>query len=413
MQQRSIGDLAVDDSGPTEEKDRSNEGAKADEGSSKQSSAVGHPRDEEHAHELGLPAEMAMVAHKHRGFAWALAAGVLVLLIAAVAGISLTFWEIHEKHVADQARQQAATELEKSKAAEKKSQDDNRRLEAAQKSLEANLDDEKSQKHSWQTSEENQHAVLQFLESTLLSAGRPADQSLVEAYWQGTVNKERDVSLRKAIDETASKVSGAFAERPLAEAIARQVIGQAYLNLGKPALAVPQYEKALELREAFQGGKDPETGECRNKLAIAYRLADRTTEASRLFEQNPDTLAYADVLVVRGKVLLSNHQPAKAELGFRQSLNYRRQHEPDEWTTFETESLLGESLLEQQKYDQAEVQLRSAYRGLKALQDHAPAGACDCLVKTLERLAQLYEKRGQTEEAQRCLKELKTTPVDR
>ena len=47
-----------------------------------------------------------------------------------------------------------------------------------------------------QQSEGETKAVLDFLRNTLLSAGRPGDASLADAFWAGGQGK--DVTLRKA-----------------------------------------------------------------------------------------------------------------------------------------------------------------------------------------------------------------------
>ena len=53
------------------------------------------------------------------------------------------------------------------------------------------------------------------------------------------------------------------------------------------------------------GPGHPDTITCRNKLAVAYRLAGRPSEASRLYDQNADSPSHAAALAVQGPVLLS------------------------------------------------------------------------------------------------------------
>ena len=98
--------------------------------------------------------------------------------------------------------------------------------------------------------------------------------SLAEAFWAGGQGK--DVTLRKAVDTAEPQVAAAFADRPLAEASIRELLGMAYLNVGEAARAVKQYERALALREAMHGVNHPDTADCRNKLAVAYRLAGQS-----------------------------------------------------------------------------------------------------------------------------------------
>src|SRR3954471_6441893 len=111
----------------------------------------------------------------------------------------------------------------------------------------------------------------------------------------------------------------------------------------------------------MQGSSNPETAECRNQLAIAYRLAKSPTQGQHLFERNTSSPAHASALVARGATLLHEKKPAEAELKLRESLTIRQRIQPDDWTTFETKSLLGEALLDQKKFGDAEPLLLSGY----------------------------------------------------
>src|SRR5262249_2464657 len=63
--------------------------------------------------------------------------------------------------------------------------------------------------------------------------------------------------------------------------------------------------------------------------------------------------------------LLRCAQHAEAETLLRECLAIREKIEPDAWTTFNARSLLGWSLLGQQKDAQAEPQRVRAYEGMK------------------------------------------------
>ena len=141
------------------------------------------------------------------------------------------------------------------------------------------------------------------------------------------------------MDLAESRVAEAFADRPLAEATVREMLGLAYLNVGDPAQAVKQYER----RAGPAGGHarrqpTPTTAACRNQLAVAYRLAGRTTEAGRLFDRNPNSPAHAAALAVRGAMLLLEKKPAEAELKLRECLTIRRKIQPDDWIDRSTPS---------------------------------------------------------------------------
>jgi tetratricopeptide (TPR) repeat protein len=252
---------------------------------------------------------------------------------------------------------------------------------------------EKSAKRS----EEQVKSVLNFLKNTLLSAGRPGDVSLTEAFWAG--GKGKDLTLRAAVDATRSKVSEAFADQPISEAMVRELLGSAYLGLGDAAEAIKQYQRALALREATQGTSHPDAAACRNQLAVAYRLAGRTDEGGRLYMQQPDSPARADALAVDASILLVQKKPAEAELKLRECLAIRRKIQPDDWTTFDAQSSLGQALADQGKFAEAEPLLTLGYDGLKERAASIPEGERACLARALDRLIGLYDAWGKKDEA--------------
>ncbi len=253
-------------------------------------------------------------------------------------------------------------------------------------------------------SDEDSKAVLDFFKKTLLSAGRPGDVSLPDAFWAGGQGK--DVMLRKAVDVTETQVADAFVDRPVAEALIREMLGLAYLNLGESTLAVKQYERALALREAMQGISLAETAACRNQLAVAYRVASRPAEAGRLFDHNTNSPAQAAALGVRGSMLLMEKKPAEAELKLRDCLMIRQKIQPDDWTTFDTESTLGEAVLDQNRFADAEPLLLSGYQGLKQREQTIPSQDKLRLTAALERLVKLYERWGKVDTAIKWRREL-------
>ena len=185
------------------------------------------------------------------------------------------------------------------------------------------------------------------------------------------------------------------------------MLGQAYLNVGETARAVQEIERALALREATQGANHPEAAACRNQLAVVYRLAGRTGEAGRLFDRNPDSSVHAAALAARAAMLMLEKKPAEAELKLRESLTIRRKIQPDDWTTFDTESALGEALLDQKRLADAEPFLLAGFEGLKKRVGAIPSQEKSRLTRAVERLVRLYEARGETEKATKWRQELK------
>jgi hypothetical protein len=82
------------------------------------------------------------------------------------------------------------------------------------------------------------------------------------------------------------------------------------------------------------------------------------------------------------------------------------QAEPDDWKTFNTQSLLGGVLLGQKKYAEAEPLLLAGYEGMEARQSTIPPQANPRLTEALERLVQLYEALDKPDEAAKWRAEL-------
>ena len=95
----------------------------------------------------------------------------------------------------------------------------------------------------------------------------------------------------------------------------------------------------------------------------------------------------------------------------RECLLIREKTEPDAWTTFNTKSLLGGSLLGQKNYAAAEPLLVSGYEGMKEREVKIPPQGKIRLTEALERLVKLYDAWGKTDQAaewRKTLEEWKT-----
>src|SRR5262249_18165086 len=87
----------------------------------------------------------------------------------------------------------------------------------------------------------------------------------------------------------------------------------------------------------------------------------------------------------------------------------RAKTEPNAWTTFNTQSMLGGALLGQQKYADAEPLLLKGYEGMKGREKTIPPQGKIRITEALERLVQLYEATGKKDEATKWRKELEAT----
>lgn len=323
---------------------------------------------------------------------------VAVLLLALAAGGSvLGVWAWQEKERARAAEGQAVVERERALQDAAEARKQHKQAEAARQDVSAAREQSLATAQAARRSAEDTKAVLAFFRDKVLSAGRAKG-------WAGGQGK--DVTLRGAVDAAEPEVAKVFADRPLAEASVREMLGATYQNLEEVGRAVKQFERALALREQVFGPNNPATITCRNELAVAYRLAGRDNEASRLYDQNAASPSHAAALAVQGSVLLSQNKPAEAELKLRECLATRRRVQPDDWTTFDTQSMLGEALLEQKKYAEAEPLLLKGYEGLKKRDTQIPPESRPRRTKALERLVRLYEVWGKKDQAARWQKAL-------
>ncbi|HQR05504.1 MAG TPA: tetratricopeptide repeat protein [Gemmatales bacterium] len=183
-----------------------------------------------------------------------------------------------------------------------------------------------------------------------------------------------------------------------------------YQVSGKPELALPLVKQSLELRTAKLGQDHPDTLTSLNNLAMVYREAGKLDEALPLMEQtvkrrtaklgatHPDTLSS---LANLGVILLRQKKGIEAEGIFREHLALRLKTNPSDWTTFDAYSLLGDSLLTQKKYAEAESNLLKSYQGLKEQINSIPKRYIIRVSDTLDRMIQLYSEIDKADEVKK------------
>ena len=215
----------------------------------------------------------------------------------------------------------------------------------------------------------------------------------------------------------------------------------AYKNAGKLDKALPLYIETLELMKVKYGHDHPDTLTSMNNLAIGYEAARKYAEATSLYEEmwklckakygpdHPETLtsikslasayeeseqfdkaevlyrerlalvrqksgsdsqAYADALAPLAQNLLSQKNWTDAEPLLRECLAILEKTQPDVWSTFNTQSLLGGALLGQKKYDDAEPLLLKGYEGIKARKKSNSRQNSTRLREAVDRLIELY-----------------------
>jgi serine/threonine protein kinase len=149
---------------------------------------------------------------------------------------------------------------------------------------------------------------------------------------------------------------------------------------------------------------------------------DAVAEARQHLGAEDPRLAAA--LVELGDHLLQQKRWLEAESTLKECLAIRQKKEPDAWTTFNAQSLLGGALAGQKKYADAEPLLLAGYEGMKKASlvastpgettsapggtrgaDATPLAVEQRLAEAIERLIQLYDATGKTAEAAKWRRE--------
>ena len=112
-----------------------------------------------------------------------------------------------------------------------------------------------------------------------------------------------------------------------------------------------------------------------------------------------ESLVYFQFLPFLGLNLLQQRKYTDAETILRDCLAVLDKKQPDVWTTFSTRSMLGEALVGQKKYAEAEPLLLQGYEGMKQREKTIPPQGKVRLTESVERLVQLYDAWGKKDKS--------------
>ena len=128
---------------------------------------------------------------------------------------------------------------------------------------------------------------------------------------------------------------------------------------------MPAYEAVLAGRRVHEDAESPLLRETMAQLATGYLAADNASAAEPLL---------------------------------RELLALRERLEPEAWTTFNTQAMLGGALLQLDRAGEAEPWLVSGYEGMLARRGVDTVALDLRLTQTLERLVQVYEQLDRPED---------------
>ncbi|MFM9995780.1 MAG: tetratricopeptide repeat protein [Phycisphaerales bacterium] len=188
--------------------------------------------------------QLRKFARRNKALVGGVAAVFVVLVAGIIATTAQTVVAIGQRDRAEEAEQLAATRLTDADAAGKRAR----------------------------TEADTANAILDFLNSRLLSSADPANA------------RGRDVTIREALDTASASVDEAFGDRPEVEAAVRQTLGNTYRGLGEYGPARAHLEAAVALWRRERGDEDLATlGTLRN-LAELERSESRWDEAVAILE---------------------------------------------------------------------------------------------------------------------------------
>lgn len=239
-------------------------------------------------------------------------------------------------------------------------------------------------------------------------------------------------------------------------------LGGVYLAVGPIDRALELFQESLLLKQKKYGDDHPETRADQGNLAVIYRQIGRLDLALPLMQQvvdslkstmgdnHPNTVAaqfnMSAILVADGKIDAALKAFAEFRAGFKsQSINNRAQYaslltifsrrlfmageflsaedflreaqeiseslEPDAWSTFAVQALLGRVLLIKKEYDEADFLLVSGYAGMKSCFDTIPPDDRSLLIETLDQLIVLCEATENPEGVEKWREERKQWPT--
>ncbi len=182
-------------------------------------------------------------------------------------------------------------------------------------------------------------------------------------------------------EETLRRRRNKLGEQNLETLLSLQNLADAYRELGRWEEALELHQQAFDRRVARLGPDHSDTLISMHDLARDYLCTGQCTQAIALFE---DTLQLHRTkygkkhrqtlmpMLGLAESYLACGQRHKAEAILRRCLELCQATQPDQWSTFTAMTLLGGSLLDQQRYAEAEPLLVQGYHGMDQRLDSIP-----------------------------------------
>jgi serine/threonine protein kinase/tetratricopeptide (TPR) repeat protein len=194
-------------------------------------------------------------------------------------------------------------------------------------------------------------------------------------------------------------------------------LGVNYKDAGRLKEAIPLLEEARQAAKKYDSLRW-----VAGPLGDAYEKAGENAKLARLLlEQLPearkslpdDSPQLAGMLAQIGLGLLEQKKWAEAEPLLRECLAIREKKLPDDWRTFNIQSMLGGALLGLKNYADAEPLLLAGYEGMKQREKSIPPPASTRIPEALDRLIELYTATNKPEDVKKWRAERTNYPEDK
>jgi hypothetical protein len=197
-------------------------------------------------------------------------------------------------------------------------------------------------------------------------------------------------------------------------------LARSYIDAGQFVEGTTLHEETLNLRRIKEGHDHPNTVQSMTQLGDAWERANNCIKAEPLRREvlhitreqfGAGHFKVASALRHLGRNLVKQGKSVDAEQPLREALSINEALGADDWEAAQIRCLLGEALLGQQKYSEAETLLLKGHEGLMRHQEKIPESSRQQLpAEAIEGITKLYEAWGKADLAIQWRSELRPVP---
>jgi tetratricopeptide (TPR) repeat protein len=188
---------------------------------------------------------------------------------------------------------------------------------------------------------------------------------------------------------------------------AMSTLAVAYREAGRTSDALVLMQETAQLLEKKFGPNHPKTLTAMNNLAMFHRdtgdlkqsLASLEDILSRRRDANPDSVDVAVTLACMGDCLLRQKRYTDAEKALREAVEIVDRIQQDRWVGFSAQIALGQTLMMQRKFAEAETMLLAGYEGMRSQEKVDLLEATRSMTYACNALINIYQATDRAEKA--------------